>query len=160
MLYYGGKPLLRWDCRDRRVLEAVCRSGSAPSPKVLLGRAGTSTYWKVWGLTSLARLLAPGWLRHRLVFADRDRRSIVRGGLHLPELVRGCHLTLRVWPWGHFKVKELLLRGEMATCVEAGRLRYYLCTTGDPYVLLGRCNLTLFGREIFLGHVVVTQLGG
>lgn len=156
MLYYSGKPLFRWSCRDRKALDGIYRSGISPSPKVLLGRAGTkgsggvmSTYWEITGLTSLMRVLGMSWLAHRLAFAVPSKAGPVRG----------CHVTLGSWPWGGCKVTEVMQDGGTTTRVEAGRLRYYLSSTGDPYVLLGRSFFKWWGREIFLGYVVLTMLG-
>jgi len=157
MLYYSGKPLLEWNCHDRRVIETLWRSGSSPSSRQVVGASGrrmpwgiSYTCWRLVGLSKIVRWLAAGWWDHQLAFSVASRTG----------LVRGCHFFLAGWwPWGSFMVTDSLVDGGASLLVRSGRLRYYLMTTSDHSVLLGRCYLKIFGREIFLGHVVLTRLG-
>lgn len=158
MLYYSGKPLFEWSCRDRKAIESLWGAGSSPPFKQVVGLSGrrmpwglSYTCWRLVGLTGIVRWLVAGWLGHQLAFLVTSRNT---------NALRGCHFFLDGWwLWGSFMGTDCLVGGSASLLVRLGRLRYYLTTTADHSALLGRCCFKIFGREIFLGYIGLTRLG-
>jgi len=165
MLYFDGRPILKFDCHDRSALEVMFRSGISLRATQLLGRGGATTYWRVTRLAGFLPNLGGWFFRHVVMFANFAWKGKVTGC--------NCFFRSKYWPWGRFEVDDqvayagdggqavLLDHGQPSNCWwSSRRLRYYLRTTGDPCLLLGKCCASFFGREIFLGYFVLTRLGG
>ena len=153
MIYYDGKPILKFACGNRRALGVMFDTGTAPRAPQLLGRGGSTSYWMHRLPTGIFARLLDVILGHGLMLTNFGWQGAVKG----------CHYFFGRWPWGRFQLVE----GEGSALCDHGeggilarRLRYRLRTTSDPYVMIGKCGFEIWGRELFLGYVVLVRLGG
>lgn len=157
MIYHEGRSLLKFDCRDVRVLDDMFWNAPSPIPRDFLAESPRIVEWSVTMLTGPVPDMGGRFLRHRKSFNQSEI------------YVEGCNILRRGWRWGFFRLVEKWdVHGRRMLVIDydveanGGLVRSFrddIRATSDPDVMLGRFSLRIEpDRFHFLSYFALTMI--
>ena len=157
MIYHAGRPLLKFDCRDVRVLDEMFRSTESPAADDLRNLSRFLAEWSVTMLTGPVPNMGGSLLRHRKVIGNVG----IMGD--------GFNCLFHDWHWGYFRLREgreddgrrlltidydVIANGRLLR-----RLRDKIKRTDDPDVMLGKFYMRMGRGDFrFLSYFAMTKV--